>query len=201
MKYPDNRREIETLPVDLLGFIFYPPSPRNVGKMTSQELRELTDTRCSSVAVFVDAPVGEVRQIIDLYGFSHVQLHGGESPVYCRKIRTTGVKLIKAFQLHPLFSFKRLNEYAEVADFFLFDTKTAEYGGSGMKFDWNLLDLYELSVPFFLSGGVGPQDADIIPGLSHPAFQGIDLNSGFEDSPGLKNRRKLELFIKKLDNR
>lgn len=198
MKFPGNCREVEKLPVDTTGFIFYPPSPRNVGNMEERELRELTNTSGNKAAVFVNSPFSEVNHILSRYHFDHVQLHGTESPGYCRQIRTTGVKVIKAFHLYPGFSFEELISFADSADYFLFDTKTVTYGGSGVKFDWKMLEMYDLDIPFFLSGGIGPEDAGIIREFSHPAFCGIDLNSGFEDSPGVKNPGKISFFLENL---
>ncbi len=195
MKDPANRQELESLPVDLFGFIFYRESPRYAGSVPEKELRKLTDTSREKAAVFVNAPLREVKETVSRYRFEYVQLHGSEMVEYCREIKTSRVKVIKAFHLHPDFSFEEIENYARVADIFLFDTKTARWGGSGEKFNWQLLQKYNLSVPFFLSGGIGPEDAVAVLQFRHPAFCGIDLNSGFEDSPGIKNQEKLKLFL------
>jgi len=106
--------------------------------------------------------------------------------------------VIKAFNLDEKFSFRTLDEYHESVDFFLFDSKTNLPGGSGQKFNWKMLQNYKGAVPFFLSGGITPGDADIIKQLDHPRLFGIDLNSGFEDEPGIKNSEKIKSFIETL---
>ncbi len=97
------------------------------------------------------------------------------------------------------FDFSEVTPFAEVSDFFLFDTKARLPGGTGHHFNWQILGNYQLQVPFFLSGGIAPDDAENIRLLRHPALYGIDLNSGFEDAPGLKNYEKLRFFLKKLN--
>jgi len=198
MKYLFNRQELENLPVDWLGFIFYRLSPRYVGGLPEKDLQELTSTSANKTAVFVNAQLSEVLTIAARYGFSYVQLHGGENPDYCRQVRAAGLKVIKVFRLHPDFRFEETAVFAGAADFFLFDTKAEQWGGSGQKFDWHILENYKLTVPFFLSGGIGPGDADALLHFSHPALYGIDLNSGFEDFPGMKNFEKLKKFLEKI---
>lgn len=198
IKDPTNRQALEELPVDLFGFIFYPPSPRYVGGLDEEELFRLTATAKEKAAVFVNEESTKVIHIAQKYGLTHVQLHGHESPAYCREIEEAGFRVIKAFHIVPGFSFETLEVYAHTAHFFLFDTGSGHWGGSGQKFDWNLLAHYPLDVPFFLSGGLRPGDEEVIAGITHPAFCGIDLNSGFEDAPGVKNHEKLRSFIDKL---
>ena len=198
MKYLFNRRELENLPVDWFGFIFYRPSPRYAGGLPENDLRELTSTSAKKTAVFVDAPLSEVFAVAARYGFSHVQLHGRENPEYCRQVRAAGLKVIKVFRLHPDFRFEETEVFAGVADFFLFDTKTEQWGGSGQKFNWQILENYKLTVPFFLRGGIGPGDAEALLNFSHPVLYGIDLNSGFEDFPGMKDHEKLKKFLERM---
>ena len=198
MKNPENREELEALPIALFGFIFYPPSPRNVSGMTEEELLLLTDTSKEKVAVFVNEQPEAVTGQAGKYGFTHVQLHGNETPESCGQIRKAGFKVIKVFHIHPGFSFEITRAYAGAADYFLFEKGSEGWGGSGKKWDWSLLNSYHLETPFFLSGGIGQNDAEAIAALHHPAFYGIDLNSGFEDSPGFKNREKLREFLDQL---
>lgn len=197
---PANRLSLEELPIDLFGFIFYPQSPRYVGGMDEEELLRLTATPKNKAAVFVNEESGKVIHIAQKYGFTHVQLHGLESPAYCREIAEAGFRVIKAFHMGPGLSFETMEPYAGNAHFFLFDTGSGHWGGSGHKFDWNLLTRYPLDIPFFLSGGLRPGDEEVIAGITHPAFYGIDLNSGFEDGPGLKNPEQLRSFIDMLLN-
>ena len=193
---PANRLVLEELPIDLFGNIFYPPSPRCVGGMTEEVLLRLTATAKEKAAVFVNEEAGKVIKIAQKYEFTHVQLHGNESPAYCREIRDAGFQVIKTFHIVPGFSFETMEPYAGTVRFFLFDTGSGHWGGSGQKFDWNLVNSYRMEEPFFLSGGLRPGDEEVIAGITHPAFYGIDLNSGFEDAPGLKNRGLLDVFLR-----
>jgi phosphoribosylanthranilate isomerase len=192
MKYTANRGEVEKLPVDFLGFIFYPKSKRFVGENTDPGLFNSAKTK---VAVFVDENAFEILGLTKNLGFEFVQLHGKENSQTCRMLKKQGLKVIKAFNLNDSFKFEKLREYETTVDYFLFDTKTDLPGGSGKKFKWEILEKYQGTVPFFLSGGIVPEDAEAIKKLQHPQLFGIDLNSGFEDEPGLKNIEKLKEFI------
>jgi phosphoribosylanthranilate isomerase len=199
MKYPSNRQALEELPVDIFGFIFYLPSPRHVGDLSHEELKRLTHTQKNKTGVFVNTPSYIVLEIARHFGLDHIQLHGHESPGFCRDIKASGLKVIKTFMVYDTFDFSEVTPFAEVSDFFLFDTKARLPGGTGHHFNWQILGNYQQQVPFFLSGGIAPDDAENIRLLSHPALYGIDLNSGFEDAPGLKNYEKLRFFLKKLN--
>jgi phosphoribosylanthranilate isomerase len=146
------------------------------------------------VGVFVNNDFDEICDIIGKYSLDMVQLHGNESPEICCKLKDSGIKVIKAFNIGSTFEFKICSEYT-CTDYFLFDRFTSKYGGSGNKFDWNILVNYELDHPFFLSGGIGPDDVYKILEIAHPAFSGIDLNSKFEIMPGLKDVKILKKFI------
>jgi phosphoribosylanthranilate isomerase len=195
MLFLDNREKVEKLPVDFLGFIFYPKSKRYVGKDTD---RRLFDSAKNKVGVFVDESYDEILFLAQRNGFKFVQLHGKECPSVCMVLKKNGLKVIKAFNLSEDFRFEILKDYANVADYFLFDTQSRVPGGSGKKFNWDILKKYKESTPFFLSGGIKPDDASMIKQISHSHLYGIDLNSGFEDKPGLKNVDKLKKFIDEL---
>ena len=113
-------------------------------------------------------------------------------------LKKQGLKIIKVFPVDESFKFENTQAYEKVADYFLFDTKTKLPGGSGKKFNWEILEKYTGHTPFFLSGGIGPEDVEQIKAFSHPKLTGIDLNSGFEDDPGLKNIEKLKQFIEEI---
>lgn len=199
MKYTANREAVEKLPVDWLGFIFYPQSKRFVG--TDPE-RFLFDSEKPKVAVFVDENAFEILALAKNFGFSILQLHGKENPKTCLMLKNQGLKIIKAFSVDENFDFALTKPFEGAVHYFLFDTKTPQHGGSGQKFDWKLLDKYTGHTPFLLSGGIGPDDAEEILKINHPKLTGIDLNSGFEDHPGMKNIEKLQKFlsvIKSLD--
>lgn len=200
MKYPENRSVLEALPIHIFGFIFYPPSPRFVNPAYLANLKKLTDTRKSKAGVFVNATIDEIREIIEVAGLTYVQLHGNETPALCRQFRNSGISVIKAFRVDESFDFDSIHEYCDTVDFFLFDTKSDKPGGTGKKFNWNLLENYITDTPFFLSGGIKPEDAEQILKIDHPQLHGIDLNSGFEDGPGLKNYEKLKHFLQQFQN-
>jgi len=195
MKFTQNREEVEKLPVDFLGFIFYPKSKRFVGENTEPGLFNSAKTK---VAVFVDENAFEILGLTKNLGFEFVQLHGKENPKTCQLLKDQGLKVIKAFNLSEKFQFEKLREYETTVDYFLFDTKTELPGGSGKKFNWEILEKYQGTVPFFLSGGIGPGDAEKLKELEHPQLFGIDLNSDFEDEPGVKNVGKLKEFITRI---
>ena len=196
MKFTANREAVEKLPVDFLGFIFYTKSKRFVGENTDPGLFHSSKTK---VAVFVDENAFEILGLTKNLGFEYVQLHGKENPKTCRLLKKQGLKVIKAFNLNEDFDFSSLQAYSKSVDYFLFDTKTDLPGGSGKKFNWEILEKYQENVPFFLSGGIGPEDAEAIRKLEHPQLFGIDLNSGFEDEPGVKNIEKLKQFIAEIN--
>ena len=190
MKYTANREQVEQLDVDLLGYIFYAPSKRFVGENPDPGLFDASKPK---VAVFVDENAFEILGLTKNFGFEFVQLHGKENPKTCGMLKKQGLKIIKAFSVDEDFKFGSTLAYEKVVDYFLFDTKTKLHGGSGKKFNWHVLKKYT-----FLSGGIGPDDISEIKKVDHPKLTGLDLNSGFEDEPGLKNIEKLTKFIKEL---
>ncbi len=148
--------------------------------------------------VSVNMTEEEVKSIAKQYGFRTVQLHGNESTEMCKNLRKAGMSVIKAMGMSSEKDLQALHKYAGAVDFFLLDTKTPSKGGSGQKFDWSILDAYNLEEPFILSGGIGPDDAESILSISHPKFIGIDLNSRFETAPGIKNAPLLKEFLIKI---
>jgi phosphoribosylanthranilate isomerase len=198
IRVPENRESLEQLPVDYFGFIFYPGSPRYVGNLEPDDLKLLLSTARFRTGVFVDAPAGEVISTALQHHLSHVQLHGTETPADCEKIRRAGFKVIRSFSVHPEFDFNVCEPFTLVCDLFLFDTKGKEPGGTGKKFNCDILENYRSEVPFFLSGGIAPGDEAAIAAFRHPMLYGIDLNSGFEDAPGIKNFGKVNFFMEKL---
>jgi len=195
MKFTENRQEVEKLGTDLLGYIFYEPSGRYVGQHPDPGLFDASKPK---VAVFVDENAFEILALAKNFDFEFVQLHGKENPKTCSLLKKQGLKIIKAFSVDDSFRFETTKAYEKEVDYFLFDTKTKQHGGSGKKFNWEILNKYTGHKPFFLSGGIGPEDAADIKKIDHPKLTGIDLNSGFEDEPGLKNIEKLKRFIEEL---
>ncbi|AMR29016.1 N-(5'-phosphoribosyl)anthranilate isomerase [Hymenobacter psoromatis] len=172
---------------DLLGFIFYDKSPRFVAENLSAEvLRGLPDS-IGKVGVFVDAPLPELLATATRYGLDYAQLHGHETPAYCRAAHAQGLRIIKAFSVDEQFDFSTLAAYEPVCELFLFDTKGAQRGGNGQAFDWRILAHYHGPTPFLLSGGLGPANAAELLHFHHPRLAGYDFNSLLEVAPGLKD--------------
>ncbi len=195
MKFAENRQEVEKLGVDFLGYIFYEQSKRFIGENPEVGL---FNSNKPKVGVFVDENVFEILGMAKNMGFEYVQLHGKENLKTCQILKSQGLKIIKSFSVNEKFKFSSTVPFEKVADFFLFDTKTKLPGGSGEKFNWEILDKYKGHTPFFLSGGIDANDVEDIKKIQHPKLTGVDLNSGFEDEPGLKNIEKLAQFIKEL---
>ncbi len=184
---------------DYIGLVFYPPSPRFAGNEEGLADCARGLTGIKKVGVFVNEKLSVVKDHISTYALDVVQLHGTESPEYCAALMDTAV-VWKAFPIGPYFQLDRLKVYATVCHAFLFDSATEQYGGSGTSFDWNLLDGMDIPLPFFLSGGIGIKDLEKVRQFQHPSFVGIDVNSGFEQVPGMKNINLLKEFIDALQN-
>lgn len=210
LSQPANIMEIKALGVDFLGFIFHAPSSRFVGKneelqtwLTEHE-EELADV--GRVGVFVNAEIDYILNMVHDYRLNWVQLHGNESAGYCQELQLLWsvstlhkAKIIKAFSITPDFDFTSTNPYLNSCPMFLFDTGAKDaVGGTGEKWDWSLLDNYQGLTPFLLSGGIGPNDAAAVKAVSHPQMSGVDVNSGFEVAPGVKDVNELSAFLNAL---
>ena len=181
----------------LMGFIFWPKSSRYVSERPAY-----LPTKCKRVGVFVDEDLETVRRIADDYALDFIQLHGHESADYCAQLK--GLKLIKAISVSGQDDIATYKTYEGHVDYFLFDTKCPSVGGSGQQFDWSVLSAYDGNTPFLLSGGIGPDDAEVLTSHFSPLTSkkcvGIDLNSRFEQAPGLKDINKLKDFLNALNN-
>lgn len=197
LREPANIRAVERLAIDLAGFIFYPRSPRCVpgDELHAEAVR---GCRKPAVGVFVNASPAEMLRTAGRFGLRWLQLHGEESPVVCETLRSRGYGVIKAIRVAAASDLAAARNYEGCADYLLFDTRCDGYGGSGRRFDWAALDAYAGAVPFLLSGGLGPDCADALKRFAHPRFAGVDLNSGFETAPAVKDAGKLEKFILKI---
>lgn len=181
MKYPKNILEVSELLPDYLGFIFYEKSSRYF----DDEIPEIPKS-VKKVGVFVNATLDEIMSKIKKYNLDLIQLHGNESPAFCQILKKENIQIIKVFSVDDDFDFEILNQYENVCDFFLFDTKGKLHGGNGVTFNWEILKKYTSQKPLFLSGGIGIEEIDKIKKLNLPIFA-IDVNSKFEKEPGLKN--------------
>ena len=197
MRDADNIRTLDLSGIaDWMGFIFYPASSRYVDSVP-----EYMPRHSRRVGVFVNATIEDVLTHCADYGLHAVQLHGDESSDYCQELRQQlpkGTVIIKAISVSSEADLQRTVEYTSAVDYFLFETPCSTYGGSGEKFQWELLNGYTGTRPFLLSGGIGPDDIDAIHRFSHPRLLGIDLNSRFEFSPALKDTDQLLHFVTNL---
>ena len=178
---------------DFIGFIFHEKSKRNVSDNVNVDFG-----RCKKVGVFVNKSRLEVLKIVDIYKLDIVQLHGDESNDDCEYFRANGLGVFKAFSISNDFDFETTKLYEQNCDKFIFDAKGENYGGNGIKYNWDLLKKYKGDTPFMLSGGININDTDDINSFKHDKFVGVDVNSGFEDSPGLKNIDVLIKFKEKI---
>ncbi|MBJ2173812.1 phosphoribosylanthranilate isomerase [Aureibaculum sp. A20] len=208
MKYHDNVIGVADLQPDYMGFIFYDKSPRNfVGNMPE------IPKSIHKVGVFVNASLEEVIDKVNRYGLQAVQLHGEETPEYCIKLRHSfapkhrGISglhpdIIKVFSIKDEFDFKVLQPYEMVCDYFLFDTKGKNPGGNGYTFNWNVLENYPSTKPYFLSGGIGLESKDkldiFFKSNASKYCEVLDINSRFEIEPALKDIEQLKEFKKGL---
>ncbi len=200
MRDSANIHSVVALEPDFMGFIFYEKSPRNVGEELDAELLKSFPRTIKKVGVFVNAHPDLILKNVKKYSLDMVQLHGDELPDVCRNVRNRGISVMKAFAVDENFNFSRLNNYKPHCDYFLFDTKGDSYGGNGVGFDWNLLQRYDNEKPFFLSGGINENSLDAIIALKNQGLNlyGVDINSQFENSPGIKDVERVQAFIQKL---
>lgn len=198
LKHADNIRLIAEQNLDFMGFIFYAKSPRFVDDKKLVEVLEEIPSAIIKTGVFVNEDPLKMEELIRTYGLDAVQLHGSESPEICQLFQAKGLKVIKAFGIREESDFDQTVDYEGSCDYFLFDTKTKKHGGSGESFDWDLLKNYSGKTPFLLSGGISIADLDEIQKIRHPKLAGIDVNSGFETEPGLKNIELIKVLTAKL---
>ena len=201
MKYPDNIEKVAALQPDYLGFIFYEKSPRNF----DTEIPKIA-TNIKKVGVFVDASIEFILEKIDRFNFNALQLHGNESPEYCKQLKMElnnhpkPIKIWKVFSIKDEFDFDILRSYERIVDYFLFDTKGKAKGGNGYTFDWSVLNEYNSSTPFILSGGIGLDEIHKVKEIlkSDLPIYAIDVNSKFEIQPGQKDIGNIKKFKKLL---
>jgi len=213
MRDAENIREVERLGIDMMGFICWERSPRYVSEVPAYL------PKCERVGVFVNPSLDEIQKRMEAFEFSYIQLHGSESPEFCKEVREkTGCKVIKAISINrpthpqtPSNSPSRGRTSVEESlplegevwrgsagfvDLLLFDTKCTSFGGSGKQFNWDILSDYRGPLPFLLSGGIGPEDIERLNTFHHPKCLGFDINSRFEIEPSIKDTEKIKTFIK-----
>jgi phosphoribosylanthranilate isomerase len=199
LKFLDNIREVIKYRPDYLGFIFYPGSPRYAGE-NMEELSTLNiPSSILKTGVFVDENMDKVIQIASSISLDMVQLHGKEPVEDCIELKESGLKVVKVFSVGEDFDFNQMEPYASHVDHFLFDTKGQYHGGNSIPFDWEIIENYPFTIPFFLGGGVGPENIDLVRQITNPYLYALDVNSRLEAGPGFKDAEKLELFRRKFD--
>jgi len=197
MKDPDNIRLVALLKPDYLGFIFYSGSPRHFSSAVDP-YNDLIPKGIGRVGVFVNEQIDSVFKKVVSYHLDMIQLHGNETPEYCSHFKDKGIPLIKAIRINTDQDFNDLEKFENTCDYFLFDTGGRGFGGTGKKFDWELLGYYKGRLPFFLSGGIGPKDAMTIKRLDFNGLFAIDINSRFEISPGIKDVPLIKTFMQSI---
>ncbi len=223
MKYQANISEVAKLQPDYLGFIFYKKSSRFFEGIIPQLPKSI-----KKVGIFVNASIEEIKEKVNQYNLDLIQLHGNESPMFCkelndflaRTVTSSGAKsvtssgvekrdpnkieIIKVFSIKDAFDFSVLAPYRDVCDYFLFDTKGKLPGGNGYAFNWKVLKDYPSTKPYFLSGGIGLDEIENIKEFLQRGeseyCHAIDVNSKFEIEPGMKDFEKLKSFKTKLNN-
>ncbi|UOQ96151.1 phosphoribosylanthranilate isomerase [Hymenobacter sp. 5317J-9] len=189
---------VAALGPNFLGFIFAPKSPRFVGEVLAPGLVRALPPTIWKVGVFVNETTANILATVQRFGLAAVQLHGQESPAQCEELNEAGLLVLKAFSVGEAVDFDALLPYVPFCDYFLFDTKGAAPGGNGAVFNWNLLQSYNLPVPYFLAGGLGLEHAAELAALRLPGLAGVDLNSGFETAPGVKDAGRLAQMLTQL---
>lgn len=189
---PNNIKALLELPIHYIGLIFYTKSKRNV----EQELPKIDWQEKEKVGVFVNETIEFIQEKSQQFDFKTIQLHGKESPKFCQRLKEGNFKIIKAFSVNDEFDFSETKAYEAHCDYFLFDTKGKLPGGNGYTFNWEILKNYHGQLPFILSGGINIDHAEKIKSLKINKLYAIDLNSGFEIKPALKNISLLKKFIK-----
>lgn len=171
--------------VDYAGFIFYPKSIRCMVNTLSPDDVKLT--KAKKTGVFVNQSKQDIEVAINRFSLDAIQLHGEESPAFCKFFDDKNIEVIKAFPVDDGFNFYSLHAYGNCCNYFLFDTKGKNKGGNGISFNWDVLKKYDMQVPFFLSGGIGPENILQALTLNYEHLYCIDLNSKVESTPGVKD--------------
>jgi phosphoribosylanthranilate isomerase len=183
-------KQLDGLDIEFAGLNFYPESSRYMGDKVSVEDVLAGDFDIKKTGIFVNAGYAEIIELVNEYGLDVVQLHGEEEPLLCEQL-SAEVEVIKAFHIGNSKETvdEMIEDYDDVCDYYLFDTavKGAAAGGTGLQFDWKKVTKAKIEKPFFLSGGIGPEDVAKIKAIKHPDFYGVDINSKFEKEPGIKD--------------
>lgn len=193
MREPENIRAIEQTGTDWMGFIFFPHSSRYVAQCP-----EYLPEQCRRIGVFVNESTENILLKAQEFGLHYIQLHGKETPEQCRKLKAAGLGVIKVFSIAQESDLQPVLCYEGICDYFLFDTACSGYGGSGKTFNWEILQAYQGKTPFLLSGGIHSGSLSALLQFKHKQWAGIDLNSGFEIAPAMKDAGLIHTFIEQI---
>lgn len=196
MRETENIHRLVKLKPDYIGFIFYSKSPRFVFESTPNLPGDIKKT-----GVFVNSEIEFIKKTIIKHELKCVQLHGEETPEFCKLVKSLNVEVIKAINILDKYDFKELIPYQMFCNYFLFDTKGKKPGGNGYGFNWKVLKDYDLDKPFFLSGGISPNHIQKIKKLvkTNLPVYAIDINSKFESKPGHKKIETIREFKSKIN--
>ncbi len=193
-------RQLQELNVQYAGLIFYKGSKRFAGQILEAQKQEVRSINIKKTGVFVNEKMDVIERAINNYDLHMVQLHGDETDEFCAELMDK-VKVVKVFKVAGEEDINALTDpFSAVCDYFLFDTATIAYGGSGKQFDWSMLQKATISKPFFLSGGIGLADVERLKAFNHPHLHAVDVNSCFEWEPGKKDMIRVKEFVKKLSD-
>ncbi len=203
LKEPENINRVLKLAPDRIGFIFYPGSPRYVLPELKPEQLDFLPNTLHKTGVFVNQPLAEIKRISEQFMLDSIQLHGNETPEFCQELY--GVRpIIKAFGVNDETDWNSIKHYEKMCNLFLFDTASKTYGGSGKRFNLTSLKRYNGMLPYFIAGGIGPQNIETVMNeireLNDKRLIGLEVNSAVESSPGIKDIDLLTSFIKQFNN-
>jgi phosphoribosylanthranilate isomerase len=184
---------------DMAGFVFFPPSPRHLSLVAARDLGKQTQGRAAKVALTVDADDALLGKIVEALRPDILQLHGKETVTRVRDVKQKfGLQVMKVIPVETAADLGALSDYADVADRILFDARAPDEatrpGGLGSAFDWRLLEQLELKRPFMVSGGLDARN--IAEAIRITRTGGVDVSSGVERSPGIKDPEMIRAFIR-----
>lgn len=186
---------------DYAGFVYFPASPRHVTVERAAELKALLPSSVASVSVLVDPGDALLAEVQSVLKPDYVQLHGKETPERIKAIKKvfTGIRIIKAISVRSGDDVAQAAAYSDTANMFMFDAKPPELpgmlpGGNALSFDWALLKGREFPLPWFLSGGLNAEN--IVAAIGATGAKMVDVSSGVERSPGVKDASLIEAFVK-----
>lgn len=200
MKFSENIKDISCFCPDFMGFIFYENSKRLVTDSFQELNLQSIPPAVKKVGVFVNQSFNEIMQKAIDYKLDYVQLHGQETIDLLESLKQKNIKIIKAFGISNSFDFETLKKFENICDYFLFDTLTSSYGGSGKIFNWKILENYHLKTPFFLSGGLGMENLESLIHFKHEKLIGFDFNSKLEIASGFKDLKQTKMIIENIRN-